>query len=339
MSTTSVSSTEIQSGSSKSSSASHKATEVGVKGVFETEFKLEVNSQNIENDKKTQLSKTTKTTTTTSSISLSSLSHAHSHIQKGIWKLWIQGSGRFKSIQQEKPTNHVSPRKTPSSIYKRRHSTEQKPQAAPRKVFVSSLKVEKLTYIPAEPAEVFSRLCKEYGIGRLCYAFLSNEMRKNVKKDSKVLSFKPAPTDIRGIIYSQEEVPCKPADYMNRWELYGGCDEVTLLHTLVYIRRVQTRDSKMSIVPATVHRLFAGSVPIASKYIQDAVFPMPYYRRIAGIPTIAEMLRLELAILQFIGFSLYVSPEELSDLVYEIESIVKEDKENQYGKEHNEKLL
>lgn len=157
---------------------------------------------------------------------------------------------------------------------------------------------------------------------RLCTAFLENEIRKNSESNPDLLSFKPSQPNLYGIVYSQEAVDCALEDYIRRWEVYGGCDPGSLLHAIIYVRRVQEQNEGLAIVPATVHRLFAPAAIVASKFVQDAVYPMMYYRRVSGMSNTKELSSLEVAFLQFVRYNLYVSPEELSKLVYEMDSIM-----------------
>uniref|UniRef100_A0A7S1XJZ1 Cyclin-like domain-containing protein n=1 Tax=Erythrolobus australicus TaxID=1077150 RepID=A0A7S1XJZ1_9RHOD len=82
---------------------------------------------------------------------------------------------------------------------------------------------------------------------------------------------------------------------------------------LVYLRRLELADCSSRIVVSelNVHRLLITAVLVASKFLEDRPMAMEYVAKVGGVQTVAEMSRLEAAMLGLLEYCCYPSDSEM----------------------------
>ncbi|KAI7887596.1 cyclin-like protein [Mucor mucedo] len=108
------------------------------------------------------------------------------------------------------------------------------------------------------------------------------------------------------------------------------CDvqPIHLVMALVYVQRFRkSLPATYKAEPEAAHRIFVASLLVASKYSEDRCLSTKQVVRATGdVWSIKEITRMELAFLRFLQWDLYVSQEEmtqfLQDLNFDINSIL-----------------
>ncbi len=125
----------------------------------------------------------------------------------------------------------------------------------------------------------------------------------------------PDRLDPISIFFSVEPASIAVSAYIKRLMQYTKCSDSAFIYALIFVRRVEEADPRLSINAFTLHRLFATCIMIAAKVVDDAWYSNDYYKRVGGIATLKEMNRLELEVLRLLKFSTYVPLEEFKELV------------------------
>jgi hypothetical protein len=88
---------------------------------------------------------------------------------------------------------------------------------------------------------------------------------------------------------------------------------VNLVMALIYVQRFRkTLPAAYQAEAEAAHRIFAASLLVASKYIEDKCLSTKQVVRATGdVWSIKEMTQMELAFLRFLQWDLYVSPREM----------------------------
>mmetsp|Transcript_18458 Transcript_18458/g.24111 ORF Transcript_18458/g.24111 Transcript_18458/m.24111 type:complete len:387 (+) Transcript_18458:164-1324(+) len=84
----------------------------------------------------------------------------------------------------------------------------------------------------------------------------------------------------------------------------------SILMSLVYLDRIATKILNFEITSLNVHRLFAVSMLLGAKFSEDYIIANNYWAEVAGI-SIDELNELESKFCSHLGFSLFVSDEEV----------------------------
>lgn len=103
--------------------------------------------------------------------------------------------------------------------------------------------------------------------------------------------------------------------YIRRLVRYAQCSRSAFIIGLVYLKRLETNDSKLILSPYNMHRLLITSLMLAAKIVDDRCYSNAHYARVGGIATVKEMNRLELQMLALLKYDLFVSPEEYNYFV------------------------
>ncbi|RUR05375.1 cyclin family putative virulence effector [Legionella sp. km772] len=98
------------------------------------------------------------------------------------------------------------------------------------------------------------------------------------------------------------------SDYLKRFTQYLDLDETHLLYVMIYLERY-LKWNKDSITALNIHRLIASIMCVGHKFWEDDYFAISDYARIAGI-TAAEMRVLEIEILFYLKFNLFITTKE-----------------------------
>lgn len=95
--------------------------------------------------------------------------------------------------------------------------------------------------------------------------------------------------------------------YLERIHKYARCSDSCFVIALIYMDRlIEMRNIVLSKL--NVHRILITSVLLSAKFIDDLFYNNAFYAKLGGITTL-EMNLLELEFLQFVGFTLSVSPD------------------------------
>merc|ERR1712070_314531 len=87
---------------------------------------------------------------------------------------------------------------------------------------------------------------------------------------------------------------------------------------LIYIDRlIENRNLELSIL--NIHRILITSIMIAAKYNDDIFYNNTFYAKIGGLP-VSELNALEVEVLRFLNFKLYVSKDMFDKYMKELNS-------------------
>jgi hypothetical protein len=95
---------------------------------------------------------------------------------------------------------------------------------------------------------------------------------------------------------------------------YAKCSPACFVQALALIFRLAKRDAAYQLTGLNVHRLVLTGVLLSAKFLDDHYYNNAFYAKVGGVST-AELNRLEVEMLQLLGFRLLVPREELEQLL------------------------
>lgn len=113
------------------------------------------------------------------------------------------------------------------------------------------------------------------------------------------------------IFYSQYKQPFELDFYIRRLVEYSYCPISAFIVALIYLDRVQTAYTSLSMTEMSCHRLLSTALVLSIKYLDDEVYSNAYYARVSGLTT-DELNSLEAAMLNILDWRLSVDPELFS---------------------------
>lgn len=108
--------------------------------------------------------------------------------------------------------------------------------------------------------------------------------------------------------------PISVEAYLVRIAKYAKCSPACFVQALALIFRLAKRDAAYQLTGLNVHRLVLTGVLLSAKFLDDHYYNNAFYAKVGGVST-AELNRLEVEMLQLLGFRLLVPREELEQLL------------------------
>ncbi|KAJ8905613.1 hypothetical protein NDN08_002119 [Rhodosorus marinus] len=122
-------------------------------------------------------------------------------------------------------------------------------------------------------------------------------------------------TDVLLQSFGRRNQTLKIKDYILRLYKYLDCSDACYIIALVYMERLRARTRRLSSYNnANMHRIFAVSMLLAIKYLEDVCYTNDDYATVFGMRGIQEINLLEKRMLSILGFNLYISTAEYFDL-------------------------
>ncbi|CAD8095181.1 unnamed protein product [Paramecium primaurelia] len=97
--------------------------------------------------------------------------------------------------------------------------------------------------------------------------------------------------------------------YIERIKIYTYCSNECFILALIYIDRVQEKNSDVVINSYCVHRFMLACILLSIKYNDDDYYKNDYYSRVGGI-TLQELNSLEQELLTLLDYQLFVSQNQ-----------------------------
>jgi hypothetical protein len=107
------------------------------------------------------------------------------------------------------------------------------------------------------------------------------------------------------------------ANYVQRMFSLGNISPVTVLVALVYIQRIKRCIDTPPLRATSVHRMFAATLCIAIKFLEDECYSTGWYARLFGISS-RELSYLERHTLERLGYSLFVGHRDVYDVTLNV---------------------
>lgn len=108
--------------------------------------------------------------------------------------------------------------------------------------------------------------------------------------------------------------PISVEAYLVRIAKYANCSPACFVQAVALVFRLARRDAAYQLTGLNVHRLVLTGVLLAAKFLDDHYYNNAFYAKVGGVST-AELNRLEMEMLQLLGFRLLVPCEELEQLL------------------------
>jgi hypothetical protein len=102
--------------------------------------------------------------------------------------------------------------------------------------------------------------------------------------------------------------------YLVRIAKYAKCSPACFVQAVALIFRLAKRDAAYQLTSLNVHRLVLTGVLLSAKFLDDHYYNNAFYAKVGGVST-GELNRLEVEMLQLLGFRLLVPREELEQLL------------------------
>ena len=87
------------------------------------------------------------------------------------------------------------------------------------------------------------------------------------------------------------------------------CNPETYVLALIYLDRATAIKKDLVLSNSCIHRLFFTALVVAAKFFEDKYYKNSYYCKVGGISN-AELNTLEIELLAYLDFKLYVSTDE-----------------------------
>mmetsp|Transcript_9127 Transcript_9127/g.27462 ORF Transcript_9127/g.27462 Transcript_9127/m.27462 type:complete len:283 (+) Transcript_9127:32-880(+) len=109
--------------------------------------------------------------------------------------------------------------------------------------------------------------------------------------------------------YSSSRQPFSVDFYIRRLMDCMGCSKSAFIVMFIYLDRFLSCRSGLVVSEYNVHRLMLTALILAAKFVDDTVHSNTYYARVGGITTTSEINKLELTMLYYLKFKLFVDPD------------------------------
>ncbi|KAI0566336.1 Cyclin [Gracilaria domingensis] len=110
-------------------------------------------------------------------------------------------------------------------------------------------------------------------------------------------------------------------EYVERLVRYADCSNSAFVLMLIYIDRV-IQSGSIQFVRHSMHRVLLAALTVAVKNTDDIAASSTHYARVGGVPTVAEMNRLELLFLTNMQYKCFVAPEQYAAYVSQLQLFV-----------------
>ena len=119
------------------------------------------------------------------------------------------------------------------------------------------------------------------------------------------------------VFHSRKAPSISIYNYIARIHDLALCSESCYIMAFIYIDRVLQKNPGFALDSLSIHRLILASIFIAIKFHDDIYYNNEYYAKVGGI-SVEEMNFLEIGILSFLQFDLFVHPQVYSEYVTEL---------------------
>mmetsp|Transcript_8748 Transcript_8748/g.22927 ORF Transcript_8748/g.22927 Transcript_8748/m.22927 type:complete len:271 (+) Transcript_8748:182-994(+) len=156
-------------------------------------------------------------------------------------------------------------------------------------------------------------LTPDMGNGALV-ACVARYLQRTLDRSEPAAPVRIGSSDPISVFFSAERQKFNLEPYVKRVVgLVNGSSSI-FFAALCYMKRIANSDSRLTANAYNVHRLWITAVVLASKTLEDEVYSNEHYARMGGVPSLAEMNRLEACMLDKLGFRMHISPEEYASM-------------------------
>lgn len=120
----------------------------------------------------------------------------------------------------------------------------------------------------------------------------------------------PSHSEPESVFYSVARPEIATSDYVRRLVNYTQCSPSAFVLMLIFLDRLVARQHWLRISAYNLHRLALTALTLACKVLDDTCFSNMHYAKVGGIPSVAEMNRLELQFLFFVKFDCHVTVDD-----------------------------
>lgn len=150
------------------------------------------------------------------------------------------------------------------------------------------------------------------------------ELTFNPTTDREAISMPPVSRK-ESQFYSMEIPSISLRHYLQRLERYAGCSHATFVAMIELLDRVAKRNKFLIPNSFNVHRLLTASLSIVSKLLDDRRYSNKHYAAVGGVPSAAELFRLETTFLGFIDSNLWITEAVFIDKVHCLETLMNDE--------------
>eukprot|EP00178_Gracilaria_changii_P006458 TRINITY_DN2116_c0_g1_i1.p1 TRINITY_DN2116_c0_g1~~TRINITY_DN2116_c0_g1_i1.p1 ORF type:complete len:236 (+),score=35.68 TRINITY_DN2116_c0_g1_i1:28-708(+) len=133
--------------------------------------------------------------------------------------------------------------------------------------------------------------------------------------------FFPSSCDPVSAFFSVATPSISTHTYVERLVTYADCSHSAFVLMLIYIDRLLESNS-IQFVTHSMHRILLAALTVAIKNTDDVASTATHYARVGGVPTVAEMNRLELLFLEKLNYRCFVSQQQYTVYVAQLQLCV-----------------
>lgn len=119
------------------------------------------------------------------------------------------------------------------------------------------------------------------------------------------------------VFHSRKAPSISILNYLARIHQLAHCSESCFIVAFIYIDRLLQKNPEFPLNSLSIHRLILACVFMAIKFNDDIYYDNAFYARLGGI-TLEEMNYLEVGILSYLQFDLFIAPGLYYDYVAEL---------------------
>lgn len=123
----------------------------------------------------------------------------------------------------------------------------------------------------------------------------------------------PGKREKLSIYFSIYPPPLSCSKYVKRIHEYTQISPGVFMHAIYQLHRLRNVDSRFELSGYNLHRLLMTAVVLSIKFHEHAWYSNAYYTQVGGIPSVSELNKMELMMLQILEYDLLVQPEKLEE--------------------------
>lgn len=129
----------------------------------------------------------------------------------------------------------------------------------------------------------------------------------HVEQHTRNDSTAPHTSESSSIFFNVSPPTISTLSYIRRIVTHTHCSPSAFIVALIFLERIAQRHHDLRLSRLNLHRLVITAVTLAAKKLDDRSFPIAHYVKVGGVPSKAEMIRLEITFMRLIDFDLHVT--------------------------------
>lgn len=147
---------------------------------------------------------------------------------------------------------------------------------------------------------------------------MTKSTQQDLRKDGTSLRLVrlPAKKERISIFFSIYPPALSCPKYVMRIHEYTQISPGVFMRAVYILHELRTQDARFELSGYNLHRLLMTAVVLAIKFHEHAWHSNKYYAQVGGIPSVEELNKMELMMLDILEYRLHVQPKILQDFFF-----------------------